>query len=122
MTMLNAIRGLLRSRQVLSAAMAVAVVVAVPQTAVSGPAAFMPMIKKAAAPQGFKGICSRYSWVCARQKSRVSEGQKLELASAINLKVNRAVMPVSSRSSRWWTPLTDATVPTGMKIGVSMVP
>ena len=29
---------------------------------------------------------------------------------------------MSSRSSRWCTVLTEATVPTGMKIGVCMVP
>ena len=29
---------------------------------------------------------------------------------------------ISSLSSRWWTPFTDATVPTGIKIGVSMTP
>lgn len=54
--------------------------------------------KPIAAPQGFAGVCERYSWACARSGSKRLTADFLGLADGVNRKINARVRQVSDRS------------------------
>jgi predicted transglutaminase-like cysteine proteinase len=49
------------------------------------------------APEGFAGICGKYPWACsnAAGKRRFSDAELLELASNVNIGVNREITPMT---------------------------
>jgi predicted transglutaminase-like cysteine proteinase len=51
-----------------------------------------------AAPVGFKGVCARYEWACARSgRDNAQSGSALQLAKVVNTSVNRTTRSVSDR-------------------------
>ncbi|MBD3677881.1 MAG: transglutaminase-like cysteine peptidase [Rhodobacteraceae bacterium] len=52
----------------------------------------------AAAPEGFNGLCSRYSWACQNSRSsNLNARSALDVAQRINLDVNRATPEIEDR-------------------------
>jgi predicted transglutaminase-like cysteine proteinase len=49
------------------------------------------------APEGFRGICGKYPWACssAAGKRNFSDQELLDLASSVNVAVNREITPMS---------------------------
>ncbi len=51
-------------------------------------------------PAGFRGICARYDWVCARRSANarsMTDPERIALARGVNSHVNRTVREISDR-------------------------
>ena len=52
--------------------------------------------KPIAAPEGFRGVCARYKWACARSGRGIGKADGvLRVAKAVNTSVNRSTRAVS---------------------------
>lgn len=60
---------------------------------------YLQLVKDVSAPDGFSGVCGRYSWACARSGTASPKGQELlALADRVNLAINRRVREVSDQA------------------------
>jgi len=52
---------------------------------------FLTAYSGALPPQGFGGVCERYSWACSRQAGTISDDEALRIAVKINRRVNARI-------------------------------
>lgn len=71
--------------------------------------AFLSSTRAIDPPAGFRGICERYDWVCARRSAAarpMSDAERIELARGVNSHVNRTVREISDsrqyRRAEYW--------------------
>lgn len=83
----------------LAAAVGVALLMtALPVRSGTGGEAHLRPRQPIAAPAGFRGVCARYEWACAKSGRGIGAADNdLQLAKAINTSVNRKTRAVSDR-------------------------
>lgn len=71
---------------------------ALPARSSTGSEAHLHAREPIAAPAGFRGVCARYEWACARTgRDNAQSGTVLQLAKAVNSSVNSSTRTVSDR-------------------------